>query len=606
VRWLLILLAFTLASPASGNDRWPSSLIQTGANGLQGTVGTSRTLAYLAAQPGLKTDSRVLRRTLYFDAYLGNDSTGNGSQELPYRSLGKAKTECRTYTRCIFKSDRVWSPKTFTVTDLGAAGDDFIIGETISYAGPSTARVIDWQVIDGTAYLVAEDLTGTTLGAVAITGTSSGATGTTSAAIDTLGAAGNDQITPNAAAEFADNVVILFEGDLATTDRNKWPLVHCNNDSPAGSGGVGIYPGSGSGFGWTAMQRFRFSRCRDDIITSTSGAGQNPKVLAFNVDCIVVNGPGDTDAANNCFTIHGDSGAAMVVVNGRAKSFQTSTGGSGSPIALNEASSLFLNFEAVNDVSGGASGTCSAIAVTGGEHTLINGRTFHTGSIVGAWPAAFSIRNQQPTVGDLLPDTKIRLAHVSFNSITTVNGFLGSIDASPGTHAVDVRGWNLSFRGGRGIFFKGHASRSGDIIDLRRVILDGIAGDYYLWSDTNPQNLLVTLEGAYDDADTATTWHLASGDHTTRAAFAAAAPGTWSIFASNSTDLNGGDAYGGSLDLPCFDSTKTACWNAAPNGSYFVSLPAVLTGRVPAELVDGVTKLTGFQLGGGTDSNGAW
>jgi hypothetical protein len=587
----------TLTVRCTGFAARPST-VDSVVTGLNGTIGTARTLAYLSEQAGLKLNARAIRRLIYVDPYLGNDTTGNGTNEQPYRSLAKANAVCRTYVRCVLRSNRVWSPTTWvTPTGGGVAGDDFIIGETASHAG-GTVLIRDWQVIDGTPYLVTRDITGTLGINTQLTGLASGATWTTPGAVtNNLGAASDDVIVWDAAPEFADNVVVSWEGEIATTDRSQWPVIDCNNTDPDGTPGGGLfYGGDVDGIGWMAVQRIRVEACRVDAITSVSGASADPRMIAFNFDCRVSNTETGGNNSNNCLTTHG-LGGSMIFVNASARSAVTSNSGAGSPIAINEGSALGLNFEATADLAAaGASGRGTAI--TGGEVTLINGKMGYVNT------ASIAYGLEVNSTNDALV---LRLARLAITG-STVSGSWSAVFSGT-TNALDVLGWNISLKGARGMYVLGHASRA-DSFQLFRMIHDGTsqgAGSNYLYIDGTAANLNpFVLRGAYDDSDSSDIWHLPAGDRSTLATFLAIAPAHYDVFEAESADLAGTDAYGAMPDLPCFDSTKTACWEVAPSLSYFVSLPPILNGHLPPELVDGVTKLTGFSLGGGVDSNGAW
>ena len=94
-------------------------------------------------------DPNVLTTQLWFDPYRGDDVTGDGSPQAPYRSVAMMKAVCVSHVRCTVAGvDRVFSPLTLRMTGV-EPGEDFERGETLFWdGGASSGTVLDWSADD--------------------------------------------------------------------------------------------------------------------------------------------------------------------------------------------------------------------------------------------------------------------------------------------------------------------------------------------------------------------------------------------------------------------------------------------------------------------------
>ncbi len=117
-------------------------------------IGNDQTLLYIQAlTEAVALDQSQIRTRLWFDPYTGNDSTGNGTYTLPYRSFEKMKLACISYTRCTVKGKGlIFSPLTLAMDATTIAlGETYYPGEAVSgtwNGGSGTGTVLDWDPVN--------------------------------------------------------------------------------------------------------------------------------------------------------------------------------------------------------------------------------------------------------------------------------------------------------------------------------------------------------------------------------------------------------------------------------------------------------------------------
>ena len=223
-RWFSIFLATWIAVwPAmASNDANKQSGGAGSVPGMSGTTGNGETLGYLYTLhefAGLNASQFMAR--LWVDPFYGNDTTGNGSYNLPYKSFWKIKSQCiqKSHMRCTVKGrNRVFTHELLTLTY--AAGDHATLqpGEIVTFltpAGTATVLAVDGNLA-ATTWLTGTDPR-VSAAPTTFTGGSSGATGTVAKVEDTINGNRNWVI---AAADItvATDVITATGNDYTTGD----------------------------------------------------------------------------------------------------------------------------------------------------------------------------------------------------------------------------------------------------------------------------------------------------------------------------------------------------------------------------------------------------
>lgn len=335
------ILAILLVALASLTARAEEPL-----HGVSNLVGNDETLAYLESLRQFEgLDGGSLRTRIWFDPYVGNDSTGDGSYTLPYRSVEKMKAICTSGSRCTIKSrgrSVVFSPLTLAITSSSylLGEQTFRRGDTVTWdSAASSGTVLDWDVDSNT--LVIDRDTGTdptTGGSEVIVASNPSITVSVTSVTNTINLSGgttvDDPVTPNCADR--DRVCILYEAEdpafPAIIDGNGFGTL---GNTTADDCGLFTGGGSGSG-GWGAVQNIRVQNMAADSFTNCFG--HNAKMMILNPAVNdtrngIENRQSTATNNNNCFTTHGSTGS-MVVINARQSETRVdSSGGNGGCLA---------------------------------------------------------------------------------------------------------------------------------------------------------------------------------------------------------------------------------------------------------------------------------
>jgi hypothetical protein len=519
----------------------PSAQAQTLVHGVDlNGVGNAETLSYLQSMEEFENLNPKIQSRLWFDPYLGNDSTGTGTYSNPYRSFEKMIALCRAYTRCTTKGkDRVYSRLTLnmvTSADGTINEFDFAVGESLTWTA-STGEVLDWD--RSLRILVVLRLTGTNpTGGTRITGAGGAVWDQSGAAVNTVNPTADDVIDDGIplACDDPNRICTLIDSEFpehpARADGNWFALKGTTGNGVDDCGT--LCTGGPSTGGWLAIQNFVVQNFASDSFSIQSGASSG-KLLALRTQSINSRNGAEnrstSDATNNCYTTHAQ-GAMIVLADRGSRNRVDSAASAGSCVAPTGTNKFVMIGTSDIRSDSVAANNSAPISITGSDSSIYGHRFV-------ANTTGVSVLSMSPGSTEKID---LKLYNVMLHQPSTNSFAVGVSFGNNGLTQNGLEMWNTSIIG-QGRAFQ-LASYPGVV--PRRILARGLMIDnphYWIYAfDPSLCKIDLDIEGIFDDQDAggsdANEFHFHGTDYATRAA-AALRCRNWKLYERRSFDSNG-------------------------------------------------------------------